>query len=99
MGVDLTGPEGGGYAAAFAAGCTATWVFVRNLVMRPAIKSCHQRIAELTEDRDRLVRRVEQLETILMTRSPGDLAAAVQAAVSENHIEIELLKRKMEVKP
>jgi hypothetical protein len=96
MSIDLNGAEGGRMAAAFATGCTAAWVFVRNLVMKPAIKSCHQRIAELTEDRNRLVKRVEQLETILMTRSPGDLAAAVQASLSENHIEIELLKRKVE---
>jgi len=85
-------------AAAFAAGCTATWVFVRNLVMKPAIKSCHQRIAELTEDRDRLIKRISDLELILMMHGPGDLRAAVQASVSENHIEIELLKRKVEGK-
>jgi len=85
-------------AAAFATGCAATWVFVRNLVMRPAIKSCHQRIAELTEDRDRLIKRIGDLELILMMHGTGELKAAVQAAVSENHMEIELMKRKMEAK-
>ena len=39
MSVDYTGAEGGRLAMAFAAGCTGTWVFVRNLVMKPAIIS------------------------------------------------------------
>ena len=85
-------------AASFATGCAATWVFVRNLVMKPAIKSCHQRIAELVEDRDRLIKRISDLELVLMMHGPGDLRAAVQSAVSENHMEIELLRRKVEGK-
>jgi len=96
--IDLDGAEGGRMAAAFAVGCTSAWVFIRNMVMKPAIKSCHQRIAELVEDRDRLIKRISDLELVLMMHGPGDLRAAVQSAVSENHMEIELLKRKMEAK-
>lgn len=88
MSIDYAGPEGGRLAAAFAAGCTATYVFIRNLVMKPAIKSCHQRINELTEDRDRLLRRVDTLETILLTHGSGEIRSAIQAAISELRIEV-----------
>src|SRR5688572_5529478 len=81
-------------AAAFAAGCTATWVFVRNLVMKPAIKSCHQQIADLRERLDDLKEqlrlkddRIGQLETILLMHGNGAIRAAVQSAISEQRIE------------
>lgn len=68
---------------AFASGCTATWVFVRNLVMKPAIKSCHARVAELEGDRDRLTARVSALETALFTSGIPELRKAMQGAISE----------------
>lgn len=75
-------------AAAFAAGCTATWVFIRNLVMKPAIKSCHQRINELEEDRERLILRVQTLETVLLTHGSGAMKNAIQSALSELRMEV-----------
>lgn len=95
MSIDLTGAEGGRLAGAFATGCAATWVFVRNLVMKPAIKSCHARIAELTEDRDRLIKRVGDLELVLLMHGPGEMRAAMQAAVSENSHDIAVLAKKV----
>ncbi|KKC27331.1 hypothetical protein [Sphingomonas sp. SRS2] len=94
-GIDLTGAEGGKLAAAFATGCTATWVFVRNLVMRPAIKSCHQRIADLEADREHDKKRISDLELALFMHGNGAMRAAMQAAVSENHVEINALKQKV----
>lgn len=80
----------------FAAGCTGTWVFVRNLVMKPAIKSCHQQIADLRERlddyRDQLERkdnRIGQLETILLTSGPAQLREAMQRALSETRLEVD----------
>jgi hypothetical protein len=100
MSIDLNGAEGGRMAASFAAGCTATYVFVRNLVMKPAVKSCHQQIADLRErideykdERDRLINRIGQLETILIMHGTGAIRQAVQAAISEQHLEIQAIKK------
>jgi len=104
--IDLTGPEGGRLGMAFAAGCTATWVFVRNLVMKPAIKSCHQRIADLEkmleqarEDyREQLAfdrARISQLETVLLTSGNQELRAAMQRALSETRVEIDKVEGKI----
>lgn len=94
MTIDYTGPEGGRMALSFAAGCTATWVFVRNLVMKPAIKSCHQQIADLRElldeyrEQRRLDRaRISQLETVLLMHGNGELREAMQKVISETRIE------------
>ena len=95
MTIDYTGPEGGGLAMAFAAGCTATWVFVRNLVMKPAIKSCHQRVSELEADRERLTARITQLETVLLTKGPADLREAMQLALSETRVDIDKAEGKI----
>lgn len=86
--MDLTGPEGGRMAAAFASGCVSTWIFIRNLVMKPAIKSCRDRCAELEGDRDRLIRRVDTLETVLMMHGNSDIRAAIQGALSEIRMEM-----------
>lgn len=90
MTIDYTGPEGGGLAMAFAAGCTATWVFVRNLVMKPAIKSCHQRCTDLETSmawlKEQLAvkdNRISDLETALFTSGIPSLRAAMQGVVSE----------------
>lgn len=92
--MDLTGPEGGRMAASFAAGCTATWVFVRNLVMKPAIKSCHQRIADmeaqvawLKEQLEARDRRIHDLEMALFNSGIPELRKAMQGVVSEVRME------------
>jgi hypothetical protein len=97
-----------GRASSFALGCTATWVFVRNLVMRPAVKSCHQQIAELRQTiewlKGQLASKDEsimQLQAVLIS-SGGRLANAMQAALSEEHQEtvaqIKALAAKLEVR-
>lgn len=107
MTIDYTGAEGGRMAAAFAAGCTATWVFVRNLVMKPAIKSCHQQIAELRETcewlKDQLAlkdNRIHALETALFTSGIPELRKAMQGVISETRMEtaakIATVEKKME---
>jgi hypothetical protein len=102
-GIDLTGAEGGRLAAAFALGCTSTWIFIRNLVMKPAIKSCHQQIAELRltlewvkEQMAMKDTRIGQLETILLTKGSGDMRNAMQAALSEIHADIASVKERGE---
>ncbi len=103
---DYTGPEGGRLGIAFAAGCTATWVFVRNLVMRPAIKSCHQRIADLEkileetredyrEQRRFDRQRISQLETVLLNSGNQQLASAMQRALSETRLELDKVEGKL----
>lgn len=90
----------------FAAGCAATWIFIRNLVMRPAIKSCHQRCTDLERSvqwlRDQLLikdNRIGDLEMALFTSGIPELRKAMQAAVSENHVEIVEVQKKLEEKP
>ena len=94
--MDLTGPEGGRMAAAFATGCTGTWVFVRNLVMKPAIKSCHQRIADMESVVEWLKKQLEQkdtrihdLEMALFNSGIPELRKAMQGVVSEVRMEAE----------
>ncbi len=92
MSLDLS-EDPAGRAAAFATACTATWVFIRNLVMKPAIKSCHERIADMEkiiaeyrEQRQIDRARISQLETVLLTHGGGELRAAMQAVMSEERI-------------
>lgn len=96
MTLDYTGADTVGRMSGFAAGCTATYVFVRNMVMKPAIKSCHAQIAELRETCDWLKEqlglkdnRIGQLETILLSHGNGAIRSAVQAALSEQRLETE----------
>jgi hypothetical protein len=93
MSLDLT-EDPAGRAAAFATACTGTWVFVRNLVMRPAIKSCHQQIADLRTTvewlKDQLElkdNRISHLETALFTSGIPELRKAMQGVVSEARLE------------
>lgn len=93
MSIDLT-DDPAGRATAFAAGCTATWVFVRNLVMKPAIKSCHQQIADLrdilAEYREQKTidrARIAALETALFTSGIPALRQSMQGVVSEIRME------------
>lgn len=96
MAVDYTGAQGGGLALAFASGCASTWVFVRNLVMKPAIKSCSERCSDLEKAaewlKDQLQlkdSRIAQLETILLTHGTQELRAAMQAVISETRVNID----------
>jgi len=100
-GIDLS-HDPAGRATAFATGCTATWIFVRNLVMRPAIKSCHQQIADLRERldeyRDQLDRkdlRIGQLEAVLLNSGGPQLRAAMQVALSETRVELDKMGGKL----
>lgn len=100
MSIDYTGAQGGGFALAFASGCTATWIFVRNLVMKPAIKSCAQRCEDLEkaaawlkEQLERKDARIAQLETILLTHGTQELRAAMQAVISETRVSIDRIDR------
>ena len=100
MSVDYTGAEGGRMAAAFASGCSSTWVFVRNLVMKPAVKSCAQRCADLEKAAEWLKEqlamkdsRIAQLETILLTHGTQELRAAMQAVISETRVKIDRMDR------
>lgn len=102
MTVDYLGPDGGKFGAAFAAGCTATWVFVRNLVMKPAIKSCHAQIADLRERLDEMKEqldkkdfRIGQLEAVLLNNGGAELRGAMQRALSETRVEVDKVEGKL----
>lgn len=93
MAIDYLGPRGGELALAFAAGCVATWVFMKIMF--------DQRIMELKAaqtlqreqcDRDRLESarseamlwdRIKQLETILMTAGSPKMQAELQRVLPE----------------
>jgi len=96
MSIDYSGAQGGGFALAFASGCASTWVFVRNLVMKPAVKSCAQRCADLEKAADWLKEqmihkdtRIAQLETVLLTHGTQELRAAMQGVLSEVRVNID----------
>lgn len=79
-----------GRASAVAAGCVGTWVFIRNMVMKPAIKSCRQRCSDLENDmtwlKEQLAtkdRRIDHLEMALYNSGIPEVRKAVQAAISE----------------
>jgi len=91
---DIPGPENIDRMSGFAAGCAATYVFVRNLVMRPAIKSCHQRCTDLEDAvvwlKDQLKvkdNRIGDLEMALFTSGIPELRKAMQGVVSEVRME------------
>ena len=94
MTIDYTGAEGGRLAGAFASGCVAAWVFVRNMVMKPAIKSCHQRCTDLEnavewfkEQLKAKDDRIGHLEMALFTSGIPELRKAMQGVVSEVRME------------
>lgn len=98
MSLDYTGAQGGSLALAFASGCASTWVFVRNLVMKPAIKSCSERCGDLEKSaewlKEQLRRkddRIAQLETILLNHGTQELRAAMQSVISETRVKIDRL--------
>jgi type II secretory pathway component PulM len=68
--LDLMGVHGGELAIAFAAGCAACWAFLRTLFTSPLRQRVRELEISLASERsmcremeNRLVRRIEQLET------------------------------------
>ncbi|EQB03928.1 hypothetical protein [Sphingobium sp. HDIP04] len=84
--IDWLGADGGKLAAAFGAGCVATWGFIQMVLIGPLKKQ----LAELKEDcrqRDeRSAQRINQLETLLLLHGPGQLRQQLQAALSEERV-------------
>lgn len=100
MSIDLS-EDPAGRASAFASGCVGTWLFVRNLVMKPAIKSCRQRCDDLERDvawlKDQLgVKdlRIHDLEMALYDSGIPLLRKAMQGVVSETRITADLVAEK-----
>lgn len=95
--VNFFGADGGRLAMAFASGCVATFAFVSAIggfLWKMIGRSRQDRIEELTkcldEERarcsameDRLVNRIEQLETILMFEMAGNTRQKAQLAIAE----------------
>lgn len=95
--IDFFGQEGGRLAAAFAAGCVAAFAFLSSIggfIWKIIGKTRQDRIEELSKAltkeqeryaamEDRLVRRIEQLETILIMETAGNIRQATQLSISE----------------
>ena len=84
--IDYTGETGGMMALAFAAGwsvATALWMAVAATVWKLFLEP---RIKALEAARDDDKRRIQQLETLLLTHSSGSLRQAMQRVVSEQRI-------------
>lgn len=87
--VDFLGPHGGEMAMAFAAGCVATWVFmkviydIRITELKASIETqrlqceADRRMGEKNEAL--LWDRIKQLETILMTTGSTKMQAAMRS--------------------
>src|SRR3546814_15675330 len=80
MDIDFLGVEGGRLAMAFAAGCAATWAFLRTTFTAPlrtriteleGMVAAERKRCEVMETR--LVQRIQQLAALLPTMSPGQL--------------------------
>jgi hypothetical protein len=105
--LDYTGPQGGLLALAFAAGCVACFAFctlIGKFLWGVLAKAKDDEIARLKvaaeEDRqhcremeERLVARIQNLEGALVMGVPGHLRAQVQAALSEQRLDIEKISR------
>src|SRR3546814_20001684 len=91
MAIDFLGAEGGRLAMAFAAGCAATWAFLRTTFTAPL----RTRITELEgmvaaartrceAMKTRLVQRIRQLHELLSHMSPGPLRTNLPLVLSNN---------------
>lgn len=86
--VNYLGPHGGEMALAFAAGCVATWVFMKIIYDQRVIEikaamaiqreQCDRDRVESAQSEARLWDRIKQLETILMTTGNAKLQAELQ---------------------
>lgn len=97
---DLLGPDGGKLALAFAAGCAATYGFVRLVLMEHLYKQiemwkenaskCEAQVVqekvESKEDLERYWERIKQLETLLLFEAIGNSRQQAQKAISESHL-------------
>lgn len=87
-GIDFLGPHGGELALAFAAGCMATWVFIKILhdkqiveikaLMASQKEACDRDRADSAISEQRLWDRIKQLETVLMTTGNASTRAQLQ---------------------
>lgn len=100
--LDWLGHDGGRLAAAFAAGCVATWGFLRTIVtgsLKARVKELERCREEDNErcDRDleRANKRINDLELMLFMHGPANLRAAMQAVVSEQRVELDKIEGKV----
>src|SRR3546814_1341840 len=79
---------------AFAAGCAATWAFLRTTFTAPlrtriteleGMVAAERKRCEAMETR--LVQRIQQLEALLLTMSPGHLWQDFQRVLSEQRVD------------
>lgn len=85
-GIDWLGADGGKLAAAFGAGCVATWGFIQMILIGPLKKQLAELKADCKERDDRSAQRIGQLETLLLLHGPGQLRQQLQAALSEDRV-------------
>jgi hypothetical protein len=103
MQVDYFGADGGKLAIAFASGCAGTFAFmmmIGGFIWRLVGRTRKDRIRELEkqldDDRDRcrnmetrLVDRIQQLETLLIFETAGNIRQGTQLAIAEIRREVE----------
>src|SRR3546814_9524724 len=94
MDIEFLCVEGGRLAIAFAAGCAATWAFLRTTFTAPlstriteleGMVAAERKRCEAMETR--LVQRIQQLEALLLTMSPGHLWQDFQRVLSEQRVD------------
>ena len=84
--IDWLGADGGSLAAAFAAGCVATWGFLQTALVGPLKKQITELKEECEKRDDRSAQRINQLETLLLLHGSGELRQQLQAALSEERV-------------
>ena len=92
--IDYLGPHGGELALAFAAGCVATWVFMKVLYDQRIIdikasmtaqkEQCDLDRRDSAISEARLWDRIRQLETILMTSGNPRLQAELAKVIDDD---------------
>jgi len=85
-GIDWLGADGGSLAAAFAAGCVATWGFIQTVLVGPLKKQIRELKEECEKRDERSAQRINQLETLLLLHGSGELRQQLQAALSEERV-------------
>lgn len=100
--MDFMGADGGRLSLAFAAGCVATFTFMMSIggfIWKLIGRSRIDRIEELktaladekarcAEMEIRMTSRIEQLETVLLFETVGQVRQNAQMAISEMHQQI-----------
>lgn len=103
MDMDFLGPDGGKLAMAFASGCVATFAFVLAIggfIWRIIGGVREERVKELAKDLEaekqrcaqmeaRLVDRIQQLETILLFETTGNMRQGAALAIAELKAQVE----------